>query len=279
MRPSAVYSKKAPPMPSPHRARTSSYEFEEATLSSPPQVPEKKMKRQSLTSLALFDRVSYRPQRFSNPNLPAVTAGGLDFIYKCGARVTIPSNGQALKIPISSRKFHAKALYEATPAIKKTAFLKATIENNARLPILKGTANIFMGKDFVGQGVLDTTGPGGQLSLPLGADQDIRLLRKITTETETKGIFTKEDVTTYFITIEIGNYKKRPVRLLVHDQVPRSGNQDIKVKLKSVSPGQNKGPNKDDGVITWAIDLPPGQNRIIKFSYTIERPQNWKLYQ
>jgi len=231
------------------------------------------------TSLGLLDRVSYRPPSFSNTNLPAVVAGGLDYVYDCPTRATIPSTGQQLRVPLAAEEYPTVTFYEATPSLMKTAFLKATVKNKGERPILRGPASIFMGRDFVGQGQLQTTGAGGEIPLPLGADEDIRLLRKVVTKTETKGVIKKDEVTSYTVTLEVGNYKKRPVRIRLYDQVPKSHNEDIEIELRKVTPAQSEGPNKDDGVLTWDLKLPPGQTRIIEFRYKIKRPENWKLYQ
>ncbi|MBW2704297.1 MAG: DUF4139 domain-containing protein, partial [Deltaproteobacteria bacterium] len=125
------------------------------------------------TSLGLYEATYYRRPRFSDSSLPAVVAGGLDYVYKCPTKVNIPSKGERISVPLSVEVYPADTFYEATPSLKKTAYLKAVVENKGKRPILAGPVNIFMGGDFAGQGKLATTGSGGKLSLPMGADEDI----------------------------------------------------------------------------------------------------------
>jgi hypothetical protein len=237
-----------------------------------------KQERVATTSLGLFEQPGYRAPSFSDPNLPAVAAGGLDYVFDCPTRMDIPSSGEEIEVPLSLDNYPAQTVYEATPALKKVAYLKAEVENKGQRPILAGTVNIFMGPDFAGQGRLATTGPGGVLPLPLGADEDIRLKRTIVPQTETEGVFSKDEVTTYGVTIEVGNYKRRPIKIAIYDQIPRSGQEEIEIERGKIRPKPAEGPNVD-GVIKWLLDIPAGKTRKITFSYRIERPENWQLHQ
>ncbi|HOX46246.1 MAG TPA: mucoidy inhibitor MuiA family protein [Myxococcota bacterium] len=230
------------------------------------------------TSLALFDTDSWSAPSFADAALPAVLAGGLDYVWKCPNRVTIPSSGQRLQVPLAVESYPAKVHYEATPSLKEVAYLKAVVENGGERPILGGPVNIFMGPDFAGQGQLRTTGPKESLELPLGADEDLRLKRVVVPSSETKGVFNKDEVTTYKVTLEVGNYKKRPVKITVIDQIPKSGNEDIEIEAGAESPKPDKKID-EDGILKWTLDLPAGQVRKIEFSYRILRPENWQLYQ
>ncbi|MBW1873021.1 MAG: DUF4139 domain-containing protein, partial [Deltaproteobacteria bacterium] len=230
------------------------------------------------TSLGLFDSGGYRPPRFSNPNLPAVAAGGLDYVYSSPTRVSVPSTGKRLRVPLASQSYPVQTFYQATPSLKKTAYLKATVTNRSGKPILRGPANIFVGNDFSGQGMLKTTGSGGTIELPLGADEDIRILHKITPETVSEGVFSKDDVTTYITVIELGNYKKRAIHIQIFDQTLKTSNEDIEIELLKVNPKQAKGPDAN-GIMHWELDIPAGKTKTIEFRYKVTRPENWQLTQ
>ena len=234
--------------------------------------------RVEATSLALFEQGYYRRPRFADASLPAVVAGGLDYVYESPTRMSIPSSGEKIAVPLMVESYPATVFYEATPALKTVAYLKAEVDNRAERPILAGPVNIFMGPDFAGQGRLVTTGPGGKLPLPLGADENIRLKRTVVPKTVTEGVFSKDELTTYQVTIEVGNYKSRPVRIAIFDQIPKSGHEDIEIEKASIKPKPNKGPDVD-GVLRWELSIPAGQSEKIEFSYTIERPENWQLTQ
>lgn len=232
----------------------------------------------STSSLSLFEPAAAQPPAFDDPTLPAVLAGGLDYVYACPTRAAIPSTGEGLIVPLSVASYPVEAFYVAAPALKDTAFLRAEVKNGGERPILGGPVNIFVGTDFAGQGELQTTGPGGVLRLPLGADEDIRLKRTVVPSSDTEGFIDREDVTTYTTTIEVGNFKKRPIRIAIIDQLPKSGQEEIQVKREKTSPPPLEGPD-EDGLLRWELGLAPGQTQKIVFVYHIRRPQGWQLFQ
>ncbi len=271
------------PLPPPMASPEPSIQYDEAPVDSDhvslqSASTSSRTQRVALTSLALFEPNRSFVPHFSDSTLPAVVAGGLDYVYKCPSTMTIPSTGEQISVPLSLKTYPAKVLYEATPSLKKTAYLKAEVENRGSTPILAGDVNIFMGPDFVSQGRLNTTGPGGMLALPLGADEDIRLKRTVVPSTRTEGVFSKDDVTDYTVTIEVGNYKKRSIRLAVYDQIPKTNNKEIEIESLKIYPKPVMKPNHD-GIMEWILKIPAGQTRKIKFSYRIKRPENWQLYQ
>ena len=230
-------------------------------------------------SLSLFDATAARrPPRFVDPYLPAVSAGGLDFVYRAPTPTTVESSGKEVRVPLASQTFRADAFYEATPALATTAFLRARVRNDGKRPLLLGPATIFGDGEFVGVGEIRTTGPGGEIELPLGADQDIRLVRQIVPSGKTTGLILKSQETVYDVQLQVGNYKKQAVTVEVIDQLPVSRNDDVDVKLLATNPAPAKAPDTD-GVIRWRVSIPPGETRTLKLSYQITRPKDWKLYQ
>ena len=139
---------------------------------------------------------------------------------------------------------------------------------------MKGQTNIFIAKSFSGQGTLETTGPGAMLELPLGADEDIRLLRTIIPQQRTEGVFNKEDITDYSIRIEIGNHKKQDISIRIHDQIPQTKQEKIKIEMQNVSPPTTVKPNSQ-GVFYWDLNIPSNESKVLEFRYSITRPKDW----
>jgi hypothetical protein len=233
----------------------------------------------SSVPLALYDATtSRRPPALNDPFLPAVSAGGLDYVYPAPTPATIPSTGQQVRIPLATQTFRATAFYEATPGLAATAFLRARVRNDGKRPLLRGPATIFGDGELVGVGEIQTTGPGGDIELPLGADQDIRLVRQVVPSTKTTGLIMKSEETTYDVQIQIGNYKKQAATVEVMDQVPTSRRDKVEVKLLGTDPGAQGAPDAD-GVVRWRVDLPAGTTRTLRLRYQIIRPKDWVLFQ
>jgi hypothetical protein len=230
-------------------------------------------------SLALYDTGSARAApTFSDPLLPAVSAGGLDYVYQAPTPLAIPSTGRQVRVPLASQTFATTAFHDATPALAATAFLRARVRNDGKRPLLRGPATIFSDGELVGVGELQTTGPGGDIEFPLGADEDVRLVRQVVPSTKTTGLIMKSDETIYDVQIQVGNYKKKKVVVELRDQVPRSNNEKVDVKLLSTDPAPIAAPD-GDGVVRWRVELAPGATRIVRLRYQIVRPKGWQLYQ
>ena len=121
-------------------------------------------------------------------------------------------------------------------------------------------------------------GPGGDIEFPLGADQDVKLVRQVVPTTKTTGVIMKSDETTYDVQIQVANYKKQKVTVEIVDQVPRSRRDKVEVKLLGVQPAATGAPDAD-GVVRWRVELAPGATQTFKLRYQITRPKDWQLYQ
>ena len=263
-------------------ARSYNYGGRKSPLASAPAV-----RRTKTTSTANYQSVSLAlvdisaPARgpvLSDPYLPAVSAGGLDYVYQAPTKATIASSSKQVRIPLASQTFKASAFHEATPALAPTAFLRARVRNDGKRPLLRGPATIFGDGELVGVGEIQTIGLGGDIEFPLGADQDVKLVRQVVPNTKTTGVIMKSEETTYDVQIQVGNYKKQKVTVEIADQVPRSARDKVEVKLLGVQPAATGAPDAD-GVIRWRVELAPGATQTLKLDYQITRPKDWQLYQ
>lgn len=230
------------------------------------------------TSLALFEAPPPPRITFDDPTLPAVIAGGLDYVYRSPSRMSVPSTGAQVRAPLATDSYPVTTYYEATPALAENAFLKATVENKSRRPMLQAPISIFVNNAFAGDATMKTTGPGGKIELPLGADEDIRFLRKVITKTEREGVFSKSDVTRYQVVIEVGNYKARAIRVGVTEVIPKASHEKIEVEVVKLDPKPSAGPD-GEGIFRWNVDVPAGKTKTLTLIYKVERPADWQLIQ
>jgi hypothetical protein len=229
--------------------------------------------------LALRPARGWAWQTFADSTLPAVTAGGFDYVYDAPVALTVPSQAQGMRVPLASRSYEVETFFEATPSLAPTAFLKATVKNGSKLPILAGPAAVFVNRAFTGDAQLQTTGPGGVLELPLGADENIRLTRTVIPATKTQGLlFGEEDVTDFTVKIDVGNYKSNAVTVRVIDQLPKTNDDKIKVEIISATQKAVKPPDAD-GLMYWHIEVKKNATQTLQFTYRITRPKGWRLSQ
>lgn len=230
------------------------------------------------TPLDLFEQTA-QTRVVLPPHLPAMLAGGLDYVYRAATRASVPSGPESHLVPLSAERYPVSTRYETAPALRPVAYLEATVTNDRAIPILAGPIDIFAGADYVGTGALATTGPGGTLELPLGADEDLRIERRVIPKTETEGVFSKEDLTRYRVEVDVANDKRRPVRVRVVEQFPLGGVTDgVEVKRGKTEPAPAEGPD-ERGHMVFTLDIPPGKVGTVRFEYTIRRPADHQLFQ
>ncbi len=213
-----------------------------------------------------------------DPSWPAALAGGLDYEYPVPMVVSIASDGASKNVPIAAETYPVQTVHESSPGIVDVAYLAATVVHKGDRPILGGPVVIYAGNVPVGDETLETTAPGGKIHLPLGADEDVKVFRKIMPETKTEGVFSKDDLTTYKVVIEVVNYKKRSTKVRLFEPLPKSNNKDIEIKLIKSTPATKSGPDAE-GLLTWELELGAGKKQVVELEYRLERPADWRLWQ
>lgn len=236
----------------------------------------KKESGAAMRSLGLFEAPPPERVQFSDPTLPAALAGGFDYVYLASTKMTVSQEDGEVRAPLGTFSESVDAFYRATPGITDTAFLTATVTNKTGRPFLAGPISLFLGSSFAGDAEMSNTGPGGKLELPMGADEDLRMKRRIIPATETTGIFSKDDVTTYRVEIEAANFKKKTVKVEIVEPLPKTSNEKIAVELVSSRP---KATPDTDGILRYTLTIAPGKIEKIELVYRVKRPANWQLYQ
>ena len=235
-------------------------------------------RRQRGRSMGLLDNRVIGRGPVGPAGSPARLVGGLDYRYRATTRMTIKSSPEAQRVPLAVETYPTTPFYATAPGIQTIAYLKATVKNQSGRPLLGGLVNIFVGTDFIGQGTLATTGAGDTLDLPLGADEDIKITRRVLPKTKTEGVFSADDITRYTTVIEIGNFKATPIRIRVDEQVPLASHDKVKISVGAMSPTPVEGPDKQ-GLMAFDLRIEPGKTETIRFDYTVTRPSNWQLRQ
>ncbi|UEG49172.1 DUF4139 domain-containing protein [Ferruginibacter lapsinanis] len=186
----------------------------------------------------------------------------------------IESDGQIHAVNIKEEKINATLKNYAVPKLDKDAYLLAEVSDWQNLDLLPGTANIIMDNTYLGKSFIDPNSTADTLNLSLGKDRRVAIKRstvKDFTSTKTNGNTTKQTFT-YEITVK--NNKLTTVDLLLKDQYPISNVKDIEVKLED---NGNAAVNEEVGVLTWKLQLKPGESKKVRFTYTVKYPKDKKV--
>ena len=185
-------------------------------------------------------------------------------------RLSVPGDGQTHRVSIATREFPARFDYLSIPSRVELAYLRATTTNNSGLSLLEGAVSVFRDGVFVGRATLKNTSPGGEFTLFLGPDEQVRAKRELVSRETDKNFLGSQKRVHFAYSIEVQNLKACAVNLSVQDQIPVSRSENIKVKLRGAAPEATL---SDLGLLNWELVLQPNEKRTLRFEYGVESPR------
>eukprot|EP01122_Echinamoeba_exundans_P003130 TRINITY_DN13280_c0_g1_i1.p1 TRINITY_DN13280_c0_g1~~TRINITY_DN13280_c0_g1_i1.p1 ORF type:complete len:580 (-),score=112.51 TRINITY_DN13280_c0_g1_i1:54-1793(-) len=145
----------------------------------------------------------------------------------------IQSDGKPHKVTITVVKLEAKFTYTVAPLINPYAYLKASITNSTTTaPFLAGDMSVFMDGNFVAKSQMKATHPGESFAVFLGADDAVKVdSEPLVALNNTSGWVSKSNVRDVRHRTFVKNTKPFPIELTVFEQLPKSTDGRLKVKL------------------------------------------------
>lgn len=215
---------------------------------------------------------------------PARSSRGFDWRYQSMTKGhRIPSDGSLNKVPLFRHQMAADFLYESAPLRDDGVFLTALAKNQKREPLLAGPTTVFLGREYMGQGFLETTAKNEEFRVHLGLDENIKINRKERRKQSTTGIISTNYRLLYEVEIEINNSKSKPVRLVLVDRIPFTSDKDINIELremnleKGLTWARDSYKKRHKGILEMRLKLSKGSQKKIRWSYRVEHPEETKL--
>ena len=188
--------------------------------------------------------------------------------------LTIFSFNKTATTEIGRYQLPATYQYKGIPRADKDAFLVADATDWQQLSLLEGEANVYFENSFVGKSILDPTQPSDTLHFSLGRDNGIRIQRTKVSEKSVRRLLASSQEQNMTWRILVKNTRKETVSLLLQDQIPVSRNSDISVTTEELSGGTL---NKEQGIVSWQLQLQPGEQRELILQYKVKYPKSQKL--
>jgi TonB-dependent SusC/RagA subfamily outer membrane receptor len=203
-----------------------------------------------------------------------VTDNELDVSYDIALPYDVPANGKQQIATLKETAVEAVYKYYAVPKLDKDAFLLAEISEWEKLDLLPGEANIIFEGTYIGKTFIDPANTADTLNLTMGKDKRVVVKReKLADYSSVKFLGSnKLQKLTYQITVK--NNKKEPIKLLLKDQYPISTNKDIEVELLETG---DAAVNAELGVLTWKLELAPGESKKLRIGYSVKYPKGKTL--
>ncbi|HKH46173.1 MAG TPA: mucoidy inhibitor MuiA family protein [Thermoanaerobaculia bacterium] len=211
--------------------------------------------------------------------LEAPTAGvkesGAALTYQISNRADVPGNHNVRKVTVASFRLRPTLDLVTAPRVEPVCYRRAQGRNESPYTLLPGPAQLFGGDEYLGATCLRHTAPGQELELALGADERVRVERKLTARTVDKTFLNDRRRIRYGYRIEVENLRDTQQTVVVRDQLPVARHEQIKVKLESVDPKPSK--HTELNQLEWKLTLAPGARQVLHFDFSVESPREMEL--
>lgn len=200
-----------------------------------------------------------------------VSASGAALTYKLAGRAGVPGNGEPRKVAVAAFPLKPALDYVTAPKLSAACYRRATVKNDSPYTLLPGSAQLFEGEDYLGATALELTPPNREVELFLGADERLRVERELTTREVDKNLLGDKRRLRFGYKIELENLRDAPQTVLVRDQLPVAGDEQIKVRLESADPRPAE--QTDLNLLEWKVTLPANAKQTLRFEFTVEHPR------
>lgn len=208
-------------------------------------------------------------------SVATVQDSGTAVSYIVGGQSDIPSDGTPHKTTINQFRLDPKLDYLAVPKHTDSVYRRATVKNTSSGPLLAGGASLYVGDEFIGRTQIKHTATNGEIELLLGVEERVTVKRELEKREVDKRFLRDNRVLLYGYKIEIKNLLPGEAKVEVHDHIPVSRHEQIKVKLESSKPEPSK--KTDLNVLEWQVTLPANQEQVVRYEYTVDHPRSLQV--
>ena len=195
----------------------------------------------------------------------------MDVVFNIDIPYDLPGNGKEQSVSLKEFPVNTVFKYYSVPTLDKDAYLLGEVADWESLNLLAGEANIIFEGTYIGKSYIDPNSTQDTMNLTLGKDKRIVIKKeKLKDYSSIKFLGSnKKQVMTYEITVK--NNKKEAIQMLLKDQYPLSTNKEIEVELLESADAAN---NTDLGVLSWKLQLAPGEQKKFRVSYSVKYPKD-----
>jgi hypothetical protein len=199
----------------------------------------------------------------------------VDVVFDIDLPYNVPANGKQQGVVLKEYQLPCTYQYFSAPRLDNGVYLLGQVQDWEKLNLLPGDADLIVDGTLIGRSRLDPSSTQDTLDLSLGQDKRIVVHRDKVAEFSSVKFLgsSKKEILTYEITVR--NNKQEKVPLILKDQYPLPSNKDIEEELLESS---GAAVDKETGILTWKMDLAPGETRKFRLSYSIRYPKDKSLY-
>ncbi|MGW7342545.1 mucoidy inhibitor MuiA family protein [Streptomyces sp. NPDC054854] len=204
--------------------------------------------------------------------LPGVDDGGEARVLSSPVPVSVPADGRAHRVPISSFTAAASSEYACSPELSPLVTQVVRCDNGSGHALLAGPVHLVRGSGFSGRGTLEFTAAGAAFELAFGSRDDHRVVRYAEESRESVGI-TQRTLVTRTVRLHLSRFSapgEQDDRVVaVRERIPVSEVSAVEVRLRREACSPAPDAVDADGIARWDVTLPPGGRRSVTLVYEL----------
>ncbi|WP_250291459.1 mucoidy inhibitor MuiA family protein [Streptomyces atroolivaceus] len=204
--------------------------------------------------------------------LPGVDDGGEARVLRSPAQVSVPGDGRAHRVPLSSFATGARSEYACSPELSPLVTQVVRFDNLAGHALLAGPVDLVRDSGFSGRGTLNFTAPGAAVELAFGSCDDYRVVRHAEETRDTAGL-TQRTVITRTIRLHVSRFSPPEERgdlvVTLRERLPVSEVSAVEVRLRKEACFPEPDSVDSDGIARWDVCLPPDGHRTVTLVYEV----------
>jgi TonB-dependent SusC/RagA subfamily outer membrane receptor len=201
----------------------------------------------------------------------SVTDNELNVTFDIDLPYDVPTNGKEQTATLKEYSINSLYKYYAVPKLDKDAYLLAEVSEWEKLNLLPGDANIIFEGTYVGKSFIDPASTLDTLNLTLGRDKRVVIKKEKLMDYSSTKFLGSNKIQKFTYELTVKNNKKDTVRMMLKDQYPLTMNKEIEVELLDDG---GASVNPEIGVLTWKLQLAPGEVKKLRFSYSVKYPKD-----
>jgi uncharacterized protein (TIGR02231 family) len=201
----------------------------------------------------------------------SVTDNELNVTFDIDLLYDVPTNGKEQTATLKEYSVNALYKYYAVPKLDKDAYLLAEVPEWENLNLLPGDVNIIFEGTYVGKSFIDPASTLDTLNLTLGRDKRVVIKKEKLIDYSSTKFLGSNKLQQFAYELTVKNNKKDTIHMMLKDQYPLTTNKEIEVELLDDG---GASVNSEIGVLTWKLQLAPGEVKKLRFSYNVKYPKD-----
>jgi uncharacterized protein (TIGR02231 family) len=191
--------------------------------------------------------------------------------YEINLNYTIKSDNKGQRIEIKNLEAKARYEYACVPSKDPAGYLVGYLSGWENFSLLPAEARIYLDGSYVGLMNASFDSPDEELQLSLARDPAISVKRvNKGIKKRNPNILEGDNDKEYIWEITIRNNRTDAIEMIVKDQVPISGHEELKVKVQELTSGKL---DPATGIVSWNLKFKPSETKKLTLKYTLTYPK------